>query len=158
MRRIRNVATERHRRIPQNFPRDGRDGYIMDEKELLQFHRDMDEQSFELRCIYHSHPNGKAYFSKEDEARAKMWDEPIYPEALYIVRRRRRDRRDRHLGTPVERGAARVRGREDRQGLIGSAPRAIQRRGSSSGIRTTVTTKHSRMLVAASQPRPDSAG
>ena len=34
---------------------------------------------------YHSHPNGKAYFSKEDEARAKMWDEPIYPEAVYIV-------------------------------------------------------------------------
>ena len=38
-----------------------------------------------IQPIYHSHPNGKAYFSKEDEARAKMWDEPIYPEAVYIV-------------------------------------------------------------------------
>ena len=85
VRRIRNVATERHQKDPQNFARDGRDGYVMDEKELLQFHRDMDAQRFELRCIYHSHPNGKAYFSKEDEARAKMWDEPIYPEAVYIV-------------------------------------------------------------------------
>ena len=85
VRRIRNVATERHQVDPQNFPRDGRDGYIMDERQLLQFHRDIEEQRFELRCIYHSHPNGKAYFSKEDEARAKMWDEPIYPEALYIV-------------------------------------------------------------------------
>ena len=57
----------------------------MDEKELLEVSRDLDGQRFELRCIYHSHPNGKAYFSKEDEARAKMWDEPIYPEAIYIV-------------------------------------------------------------------------
>jgi [CysO sulfur-carrier protein]-S-L-cysteine hydrolase len=85
VRRIRNVATERHQKDPANFPRDGRDGYIMDERELLEINRAMDEQSCELRCIYHSHPNGKAYFSKEDEARAKMWDEPIYPEAVYIV-------------------------------------------------------------------------
>ena len=85
VRRIRNVATERHLHDPQNFHRDGKDGYVMDEKELLAVHRDLDENRFELRCIYHSHPNGKAYFSKEDEARAKMWDEPIYPEAVYIV-------------------------------------------------------------------------
>src|SRR5690606_4308643 len=70
VRRIRNVATERHKADPKTFPRDGRDGYVMDEKELLQVHRDIDEQRYELRCIYHSHPNGKAYFSKEDEARA----------------------------------------------------------------------------------------
>jgi proteasome lid subunit RPN8/RPN11 len=85
VRRIRNVATERHQKDPQTFARDGRDGYVMDEKELLQVQRDLDGNRFELRCIYHSHPNGKAYFSKEDEARAKMWDEPIYPEAVYIV-------------------------------------------------------------------------
>ena len=34
VRRIRNVATDRHQKDPANFPRDGRDGYIMDEKEL----------------------------------------------------------------------------------------------------------------------------
>jgi proteasome lid subunit RPN8/RPN11 len=85
VRRIRNVATERHEKDPKSFPRDGRDGYVMDEKELLTLNNDLDGQSFELRCIYHSHPNGKAYFSKEDEARAKMWDEPIYPEAVYLV-------------------------------------------------------------------------
>lgn len=85
VRRVRNVATERHQKDPQSFPRDGRDGYVMDESELLQLQRDLDDNNFELRCIYHSHPNGRAYFSKEDEARAKMWDEPIYPEAVYIV-------------------------------------------------------------------------
>ena len=85
VRRVKNVATERHEKDPENFTRDGSDGYIMDEKELLEVQRALDDQSFELRAIYHSHPNGKAYFSKEDEARAKMWDEPIYPEAVYIV-------------------------------------------------------------------------
>lgn len=85
VRRIRNVATERHSKDPAAFPRDGKDGYVMDERELLEVTREIDDQRFELRAIYHSHPNGKAYFSKEDEARAKMWDEPIYPEAIYIV-------------------------------------------------------------------------
>jgi [CysO sulfur-carrier protein]-S-L-cysteine hydrolase len=85
VRRVRNVATERHQRDPQTFPRDGRDGYVMDEKALLEIQQDLDSNRYELRCIYHSHPNGKAYFSKEDEARAKLWDEPIYPEAVYIV-------------------------------------------------------------------------
>lgn len=85
VRRIKNVATERHETDPQSFPRDGRDGYVMDEKQLLAVHEELDAGRLELRCIYHSHPNGKAYFSKEDEARAKMWDEPIYPEAVYIV-------------------------------------------------------------------------
>jgi proteasome lid subunit RPN8/RPN11 len=85
VRRIRNVATERHQKDPGNFPRDGKDGYIMDERELLEINRMIENQDWELRGIYHSHPNGKAYFSKEDEARAKLWDEPIYPEAVYIV-------------------------------------------------------------------------
>lgn len=85
VRRITNVATERHNADPETFPRDGSDGYIMDEKELLAVSEEIDSQEFELRAIYHSHPNGKAYFSKEDEARAKMFDEPIYPDAVYIV-------------------------------------------------------------------------
>lgn len=85
VRRITNVATARHQADPQTFPRDGTDGYFMDEKELLDVMRGVDEQDLELRCIYHSHPNGRAYFSKEDEARAKMFDEPIFPEVVYIV-------------------------------------------------------------------------
>jgi len=86
VRRIKNVATERHNKDPETYPRDGRDGYYMDEKELLAVTREFESQDFELRSIYHSHPNGRAYFSKEDEARAKdPWDEPLYPEAVYIV-------------------------------------------------------------------------
>ena len=85
LRRITNVATERHRADPETYSRDGTDGYIMDEKELLAVSQEIDSQEFELRAIYHSHPNGKAYFSAEDEARAKMFDEPIYPDAVYVV-------------------------------------------------------------------------
>jgi proteasome lid subunit RPN8/RPN11 len=71
VRRIRNVATERHQKDPQNFARDGRDGYVMDEKELLQFHRDIEEQrsaALHLHCTRTARRT-----SKEDEARAKMW-------------------------------------------------------------------------------------
>jgi hypothetical protein len=53
----------------------------LDEK-APEFHRDTDAQR--SSCAASTRPNGKAYSSK-DEARAKMWDEPIYPEALYIV-------------------------------------------------------------------------
>ncbi len=85
VRKISNVATERHASDPKNFPRDGSDGYIMEEKELLTVSQDLDSGAYELRSIYHSHPNGRAYFSSEDEARAMFWDEPLYPEAVYIV-------------------------------------------------------------------------
>jgi proteasome lid subunit RPN8/RPN11 len=85
VRRITNVASERHEADPELYPRDGKDGYVMHERELLAVTKEIEAQDFELRCIYHSHPNGRAYFSKEDEARAKMFDEPIYPEAVYIV-------------------------------------------------------------------------
>lgn len=85
VRRVENVATARNKADPVMFSRDGTDGYIMDEKELLAVSEQIDSQDFELRCIYHSHPNGRAYFSKEDQARAKMFDEPIHPEAVYIV-------------------------------------------------------------------------
>ncbi len=85
VRRVRNVATERHQADPKTFTRDGTDGYIMDEKELFEIQRGIDDGALEIRCIYHSHPNGRAYFSKEDEARALFFGEPIYPEVLYLV-------------------------------------------------------------------------
>ena len=58
---------------------------MMEEKELLTVSQDLDSGAYELRSIYHSHPNGRAYFSSEDEARAMLWDEPLYPDAVYIV-------------------------------------------------------------------------
>ena len=51
VRRIRNVATERHRDDPQNFPRDGRDGYVMDEKELLEVTREIGRASCRERVL-----------------------------------------------------------------------------------------------------------
>ncbi len=85
VRAVRNVATERHRVDPETFPRDGTDGYVMDEKALFEIQRAVDAGEIELRCIYHSHPNGRAYFSKEDAARAMLFDEPIFPDVLYVV-------------------------------------------------------------------------
>ena len=47
LRRVRNVATERHQKDPANFPRDGRDGYVMDEKPLPILY--IDEQAAEAQ-------------------------------------------------------------------------------------------------------------
>ena len=35
--------------------------------------------------FYHSHVDCEAYFSAEDKERAMAWDEPAYPEAIYLV-------------------------------------------------------------------------
>ena len=70
VRQVTNVATERHEADPKSFPRDGTDGYIMEERQLLEVNQDIDSGAFELRSIYHSHPNGLARPSATDSALA----------------------------------------------------------------------------------------
>ena len=35
--------------------------------------------------FFHSHIDCDAYFSDEDKERAMIWDEPAYPDAIYLV-------------------------------------------------------------------------
>jgi proteasome lid subunit RPN8/RPN11 len=43
------------------------------------------DQNYRLKAIYHSHPEHKAYFSKQDYAMATFDHEPMYPGTKYII-------------------------------------------------------------------------
>jgi proteasome lid subunit RPN8/RPN11 len=85
VRPIRNIQDDLHRQDPASHPRDARIAYFMDPTELGALLREIDHQKRPLRIFYHSHPDHDAYFSAEDKERAMAWDEPAYPEAVYLV-------------------------------------------------------------------------
>lgn len=53
--------------------------YRLDDRQLLQFLREMDEEGLDIVGIYHSHTASAAVPSRTDVARA------FYPEAVYII-------------------------------------------------------------------------
>ncbi len=87
IRRCTNVQNDLHREDPEKHPRDARTAYYIDPKELLAVTREVDEVGGSIAVLYHSHPDHPSYFSDEDRARAVIeeWDEPIYPDAAYVV-------------------------------------------------------------------------
>ncbi|MBM3213880.1 M67 family metallopeptidase [Candidatus Poribacteria bacterium] len=87
VRECRNVQNALHAADPAAHPRDARTAYSVDPLELLEITREADRGGAAIAGFYHSHPDHEAYFSEEDRARAVIdgWDEPIYPDATYIV-------------------------------------------------------------------------
>ena len=70
--------------------------YVMDGKDAFALNRDLDESDCPPRVIYHSHPNGKAYFSTTDRKVATYTDEndpdgppyrefPVHPVLQLVV-------------------------------------------------------------------------
>ncbi len=53
--------------------------YRLDDRQLFQFHKEMDEAGLDIVGIYHSHTASEAVPSRTDVARA------FYPEAVYII-------------------------------------------------------------------------
>lgn len=82
---ITNIQNRLHAENPAEHPRDARTAYFMEPRELLAVLREADDQKRPIRVFYHSHPEHDAYFSAEDKARAMAWDEPAYPETVYLV-------------------------------------------------------------------------
>jgi len=60
--------------------------YSMDGKDLIELNKAFDTESPPL-VIYHSHPNGKAYFSETDRrvASSPWGDGPMYPVQQLVV-------------------------------------------------------------------------
>jgi proteasome lid subunit RPN8/RPN11 len=87
VRRCRNVQNELHASDPGQHPRDARTAYHIDPRELLAITREADAEGGAIAAFYHSHPDHGAYFSAEDRARAvaEEWNEPLYPDAVYLV-------------------------------------------------------------------------
>lgn len=81
----RNIQDELHERDPAQYPRDSRIAYFIDPGELFRIINGAEREGGQVTGFYHSHIDCDAYFSEEDKARAMAWDEPAYPEAVYLV-------------------------------------------------------------------------
>jgi proteasome lid subunit RPN8/RPN11 len=77
------VGEEAHPTAPE---RGAETAYVIAGEDLLELARSLDGPE-PARIIYHSHPNGRAYFSATDEAVAKdPWgDGPMYPVQQLVV-------------------------------------------------------------------------
>jgi proteasome lid subunit RPN8/RPN11 len=80
----RNAADEMHWQDPERFPRTAATGYVLAPVDLryLEDHIDSDDP---VVVIYHSHPNGRAYFSDEDRRNAVIEGVPVYPSLEQLV-------------------------------------------------------------------------
>ena len=81
----RNVQNDLHERDPAQYPRDSRTAYFIDPGELFRIVNAAERAGGRVAGFYHSHIDCDAYFSEEDKARAMAWDEPAYPDAVYLV-------------------------------------------------------------------------
>ena len=80
----RNIQEELHIKDPARHPRDARTAYYIDPQDLLRIAR-LEGEGFAVAVIYHSHIDAGAYFSETDRRQALFGDEPMYPQATYIV-------------------------------------------------------------------------
>jgi proteasome lid subunit RPN8/RPN11 len=80
----RNIQEELHAKDPAQHPRDARTAYYIDPQDLLRLGR-LEAEGFAVAVIYHSHIDAGAYFSETDRRQALFGDEPMYPQATYIV-------------------------------------------------------------------------
>lgn len=82
---ITNVADRFHAVDPAHFPRTSRNSYLMDPKEQLRVHRELDTQGEHIVAIWHSHVETGAYFSAKDRADAIVDGAPAVPDVDYLV-------------------------------------------------------------------------
>lgn len=74
--RCRNDMTLHHRRDPASYPRDGRQGFYMNEQDYMRAEDEAHERGQRITCVYHSHVDAGAYFSEMDQDFAA---EPLFP-------------------------------------------------------------------------------
>ena len=82
---VTNVADRYHAADPQAFPRTSRDSYLMDAREQLRVHKELDAWGGEIVAVWHSHVECGAYFSEKDRADAVVDGVQAVPGAEYLV-------------------------------------------------------------------------
>jgi proteasome lid subunit RPN8/RPN11 len=80
-----NVADRYHAADPAAFPRTSRDSYLMDPKEQLRVHRELEAWGGEIVAVWHSHVEVGAYFSEKDRADAVVDGVQTVPGTEYLV-------------------------------------------------------------------------
>jgi proteasome lid subunit RPN8/RPN11 len=74
--RCRNDMTLWHQRDPAGYPRDGTQGFYMNEQDYLRADEEAQQRGDQVTCVYHSHVECGAYFSEMDQDFAS---EPLFP-------------------------------------------------------------------------------
>ncbi len=82
---VANVADRYHAVDPARFPRTSRDSYLMDAKEQLRVHRELEAWGGEIAAVWHSHVEVGAYFSEKDRGDALVDGVQVVPGAEYLV-------------------------------------------------------------------------
>jgi proteasome lid subunit RPN8/RPN11 len=82
---VTNVADRYHAVDPERFPRTSREAYVMDAKEQLRLHFDLEAHGGRIVAIWHSHIDVGAYFSEKDRTDAIIGGLPAMPGAEYLV-------------------------------------------------------------------------
>ena len=80
-----NIQGRLHEEDPEQHPREPRHAYFIDPQEYLAISAAAEGAGGRVSGFYHSHIDCDAYFSAEDKERAMAWDEPAYPDAVYLV-------------------------------------------------------------------------
>jgi proteasome lid subunit RPN8/RPN11 len=80
-----NIQDRLHSENPTEYPRDSRIAYFIDPQALYEIITATERSGGVITGFYHSHIDCEAYFSDEDKERAMAWDEPAYPDAVYLV-------------------------------------------------------------------------
>ena len=82
---MRNIMNELHEEDPEQFPRTGRDGYMIDPREHMKLERTLKKEGKQIKVIYHSHPDVGAYFSEKDKEDALWNGKARYPGITFLV-------------------------------------------------------------------------
>lgn len=82
--RCRNEMTRLHRGDPDQYPRDGREGFHMNEADVLQAQKQADAAGWLVTGVYHSHAEAGPYFSTVDQEFALQRGFP-FPDARHVV-------------------------------------------------------------------------
>ncbi len=81
----RNRQDELHARDAETHPRTSREAYDIDRNELEQIFADAAAKGEHIVCLYHSHIDCGAYFSRMDRDVLTVFGEPEFPEAVHVV-------------------------------------------------------------------------
>ena len=83
--RVTNIQGQLHESDPAKYRRDAKNAYFMSPTELLAVYGEVDDGDWEIKAVYHSHPEREARFSPEDKKLALFDAEPVDPQWIHLV-------------------------------------------------------------------------
>lgn len=84
VRQCRNAQNEFHAADPEGIPRTSKNGYCFSMPDQFFIAESLAGPD-PVRIVYHSHPDGGAYFSNADRAAAVCGESAAYPGLIYLV-------------------------------------------------------------------------